>query len=98
MWGFESSIPSHTARSSSGPGRRPLKAEITGSNPVRATTHTQTLAFARVCFLLFCARISPVRRTLRHLQRHFVRTRVERVDRRVTVDARAIDLEAKGGP
>ena len=26
------------ARSSSGPGRRPLKAEITGSTPVRATT------------------------------------------------------------
>lgn len=25
------------ARSSSGSGRRPLKAEITGSNPVRAT-------------------------------------------------------------
>ncbi len=25
------------ARSSSGPGRRPLKAEITGSTPVRAT-------------------------------------------------------------
>ena len=25
------------ARSSSGPGHRPLKAEITGSNPVRAT-------------------------------------------------------------
>ena len=39
MWGFESSIPSHecTARSSSGPGRRPLKAEIAGSNPARAT-------------------------------------------------------------
>ena len=27
----------HMARSSSGLGRRPLKAEITGSNPVRAT-------------------------------------------------------------
>ena len=27
----------HMARSSSGSGRRPLKAEITGSNPVRAT-------------------------------------------------------------
>src|SRR5690348_9278511 len=26
------------ARSSSGPGRRPFKPEITGSNPVRATT------------------------------------------------------------
>src|SRR3990172_12498301 len=37
MWGFESSIPSHTARSSSGPGHRPLKAEIAGSNPARAT-------------------------------------------------------------
>ncbi len=28
------------ARSSSGPGRSPLKAEITGSNPVRATLPT----------------------------------------------------------
>ena len=28
------------ARSSSGQGHRPLKAEITGSNPVRATTYT----------------------------------------------------------
>ncbi len=37
MWGFESSIPSHLARSSSGPGHRPLKAEIAGSNPARAT-------------------------------------------------------------
>ena len=27
----------YMARSSSGSGRRPLKAEITGSNPVRAT-------------------------------------------------------------
>ena len=39
MWGFESSIPSHLARSSSGPGHRPLKAEIAGSNPARATTY-----------------------------------------------------------
>ncbi len=38
MWGFESSIPSHLARSSSGPGHRPLKAKIAGSNPARATT------------------------------------------------------------
>ena len=30
------------ARSSSGSGRRPLKAEITGSNPVRATNKDQT--------------------------------------------------------
>ena len=37
MWGFESSIPSHPARSSSGPGHRPLKAKIAGSNPARAT-------------------------------------------------------------
>src|SRR3990172_8439513 len=39
MWGFESSIPSQTAHSSSGPGHRPLKAEIAGSNPACATTH-----------------------------------------------------------
>lgn len=30
-------LVSDLARSSSGSGRRPLKAEITGSNPVRAT-------------------------------------------------------------
>ena len=34
---FEYSIAQFTARSSSGSVRRPLKAEITGSNPVRAT-------------------------------------------------------------
>jgi MFS family permease len=39
MWGFESSIPSHAAHSSSGPGRRPLKAEIRGSNPLCATSN-----------------------------------------------------------
>lgn len=34
MWGFESSIPSHSrAHSSSGPGHLPLKEEIGGSNP-----------------------------------------------------------------
>ena len=38
MWGFESSIPSRVAHSSSGLGRRPLKAEIRGSNPLCATT------------------------------------------------------------
>ncbi len=32
-----------TARSSSGLGRRPLKAEITGSNPVRATKNSRRL-------------------------------------------------------
>ena len=37
MWGFESSIPSHMAHSSSGPGHRPLKAENAGSNPACAT-------------------------------------------------------------
>src|SRR5579883_1074970 len=38
MWGFESSIPSHTpAHSSSGPGHLPLKEEIRGSNPLCAT-------------------------------------------------------------
>jgi hypothetical protein len=32
------------ARSSSGSGRRPLKAEITGSNPVRATLFLKYLS------------------------------------------------------
>src|SRR5437762_6873062 len=41
MWGFESSIPSQMAHSSSGPGHRPLKAEIAGSNPACATRHHQ---------------------------------------------------------
>ena len=44
MWGFESSIPSHLAHSSSGPGHRPLKAEIAGSNPACATTMLQARA------------------------------------------------------
>ena len=41
----------HTARSSSGLGRRPLKAEITGSNPVRATIDCSGLL--RESFLLY---------------------------------------------
>ena len=39
------------ARSSSGLGRRPLKAEITGSNPVRATIDCSGLL--RESFLLY---------------------------------------------
>ena len=39
------------ARSSSGSGRRPLKAEITGSNPVRATIDCSGLL--RESFLLY---------------------------------------------
>ena len=38
------------ARSSSGSGRRPLKAEITGSNPVRATNSLQ--AGYPACFVI----------------------------------------------
>ena len=41
----------HMARSSSGLGRRPLKAEITGSNPVRATIDCSGLL--RESFLLY---------------------------------------------
>ena len=41
----------HMARSSSGSGRRPLKAEITGSNPVRATIDCSGLF--RESFLLY---------------------------------------------
>ena len=41
----------HMARSSSGLGRRPLKAEITGSNPVRATIDYSGLL--RESFLLY---------------------------------------------
>ena len=41
----------HMARSSSGSGRRPLKAEITGSNPVRATIDCSGLL--RESFLLY---------------------------------------------
>ena len=41
----------HMARSSSGSGRRPLKAEITGSNPVRATIDYSGLL--RESFLLY---------------------------------------------
>ena len=37
------SCPHHMARSSSGLGRRPLKAEITSSNLVRATKSSQAL-------------------------------------------------------
>ncbi len=36
------------ARSSSGLGRRPLKAEITGSNPVRATKNSQVIELISV--------------------------------------------------
>ena len=36
-------LPLCVAHSSSGPGRRPLKAEITGSNPVCATTHSEEI-------------------------------------------------------
>ena len=41
----------HMARSSSGLGRRPLKAEITGSNPVRATIDCSGLLWES--FLLY---------------------------------------------
>ena len=41
----------HMARSSSGSGRRPLKAEITGSNPVRATIDCSGLLWES--FLLY---------------------------------------------
>ena len=51
MWGFESSIPSHEARSSSGPGHRPLKAKIAGSNPARATTASQRPRYGGACSL-----------------------------------------------
>jgi hypothetical protein len=46
MCGFDSCYPSHLARSSSGSGRRPLKAEITSSNLVRATTNVKAVGFA----------------------------------------------------
>ena len=47
MWGFESSVPSQpfvarVAHSSSGLGHRPLKAKITGSNPVCATIYNRS--------------------------------------------------------
>lgn len=44
------------ARSSSGSGRRPLKAEITGSNPVRATKSYPRVFEPGVFFV--CVRIS----------------------------------------
>ena len=51
MWGFDSSHPSHfrqrityVAPSSSGLGRRPLKAEVAGSNPVGATRNHKSPA------------------------------------------------------
>ena len=51
MWGFDSSHPSHfstaqtyVAPSSSGLGRRPLKAEVAGSNPVGATRNPRSAA------------------------------------------------------
>ena len=40
----------HMARSSSGSGRRPLKAEITGSNPVRATIDYSGLLREPFCY------------------------------------------------
>ena len=40
----------HMARSSSGLGRRPLKAEITGSNPVRATIDCSGLLREPFCY------------------------------------------------
>src|SRR5512147_1507383 len=44
-----------SAHSSSGPGRRPLKAEITGSNPVCATNYGPVLYPGRI-FCGFAAR------------------------------------------
>ena len=45
------------ARSSSGSGRRPLKAEITGSNPVRATKSYPRVLEPGVFFYMYA---SPV--------------------------------------
>ena len=42
----------HMARSSSGLGRRPLKAEITGSNPVRATIDCSRLLWEPFSYCL----------------------------------------------
>ena len=45
-------MPRRMARSSSGLGRRPLKAEITGSNPVRATIKCSGLLLESFFILL----------------------------------------------
>ena len=51
-------------RSSSGLGRRPFKAEITGSNPVRGTIPpfviSQLFRRSLACFLIWNARLLPV--------------------------------------
>ena len=61
----------HMARSSSGSGRRPLKAEITGSNPVRATIDCSRLlrepfsyCLLRICYLVDRAKAIPFKNVM----------------------------------
>ena len=70
--GSTPSIPAIMARSSSGLGRRPLKAEITSSNLVRATNGckapTSVGAFSYAPALCKLNRLSPRPRTARQAQ------------------------------